>query len=79
MIVTDLCGFLPCTSLPSLYDGYYKFLVAETGRMSLVCASTRRFLSMEYRSSLCVHIIIRFMLDGTPIFTSFIVTMSSTA
>jgi len=35
LIISHLCGFLPCTSLPSLYYGYYKLLVAEIGHLRL--------------------------------------------
>jgi hypothetical protein len=35
LIIAHLPGFLPCISLPSLYDGYYKLLVAKTGHLSL--------------------------------------------
>lgn len=35
LVIANLSGFLPCTSLPSLYDGYYKLLVTEIGHLRL--------------------------------------------
>ena len=35
LIIAYLRGFIPCTSLPSLYDGYYKLLVAKIGHLRL--------------------------------------------
>lgn len=35
LVIANLRGFLPRTSLPSLYDGYYKLLVTEIGHLRL--------------------------------------------
>lgn len=35
LVIANLSAFLPCTSLPSLYYGYYKLLVAEIGHLRL--------------------------------------------
>jgi hypothetical protein len=35
LVIANLRSFLPRTSLPSLYDGYYKLLITEIGHLRL--------------------------------------------